>query len=498
MKAKQLQLFLAATVTTLALLQTTSAFMSPMPMMGGPGQMMNPYNPYGYHVKRKRRHRNIFQRLTGTGRRYKYKVRPNSMLSGMGGYGSPYGGFGGYGGMHGGYGAMHGGYGMSPIGGSYGMGIHHTSHIGGGLGMGMGMSPLGGIHHMGFSGLGKGIKNSVRTTSALAHACRSNDTNSLRHVNCPYMSQHDINYCITRASEPFLLALVRKCKGVFTGNPYQMAAYGVELILANKPMPFGSVITRNTCSMMGYYEKKLLLKSAILSRTKNSYAFVDYVLNTCRIPLSMTAKLQTISLMGGDMAIALRLQRASMYPANPHTHQRIVYNPSGRIVNLGHDGALSALTGRDMAMFGKIGRACSYLRPEHLTHPLFNPELMSEMNENCFRNLRPRIFWYLTSDMIKRFRWWRSATPSQIRMIPLGKPIQAVPFFLLGPHVYVNKLDRYHPCKGITKTQRISIQMEPRTAKAFYERCRASNATAIKASASIILSALLAYFVFVA
>lgn len=504
MITKQMKLLLTATAAILTLLKTASAYMSPMPMspmMGG--GMMNPMNPYGYHVARKRRHRNFFQRLTGTGRRYKYYVRPNSYMHGMPGspmmnpmgsasyHATSYG-------MHPmGMGGMHAV--TSPMGvGGMGASVTTVSVNGAVPGVGLGM---GGFHsHMspmiGMSGI-KDVHNTVRSASALSHACRSNNTNTLRHVSCPYMTQHDLHYCFTRASEPFLSALVRKCKGVFTSNPYQMAAYGVELILANKSMPFGSIFTRNTCLMMGAYEKKVLLKTAIMSRTQNSYAFVDHILNVCNIPLYMISRLQTVALISGDMSVAMRLQRAAMYPAHHHHVQQVVYVPSGRAIYLANGSALANLNGRDMTMFGKIGRVCSLLRPEHITHPLFNPELLSEMSENCFKHLKPRLFWYMTSDMIKRFRWWRSAKPEQIHWVPIGKPIQAVPFFLLGEHPYVNKLDRNHPCAGITKTHRISIQMEPKTARAFYERCRASSAMAIKASATLIISALLTYFVFV-
>lgn len=494
---KQMKLMLTASMAIVSVLNlhAVEAYMSPMMMspMGGPGAMLNPMNPYGYHVQRRRRHRNIFQRLTGTGRRYNYSIRPNSYMSGM-------------------YPRMGMGMGMaSPM----GMGMSSPMGIGGvrttTVGYSTGMSPMG-MGSVGMSSMGMGMpaatamamgggmknfRNAVRTDSALSHACRSNDTNSLRHVSCPYMNQRDLHYCFTRASDSFLSALVKKCKGVFTSNPYQLTAYGVEMILANKTMPFGSLVTRNTCLMLGSYEKKTLLKTAILARTPNSYAFVDHILNTCKVPLYLLANLQSVALVSGDMQVTMRLQRASMYPVSHHHVQRVFYAPSGRIINLRFDGALSVMSGRDMGMFGKIGKSCSMLRPEHITHPLFNPELLSEMSENCFRHLRPRLFWYMTSDMIKRFRWWKSAKPSQIHWIPIGKPIQAVPFFILGQHPYINKLDRSHPCAGITKTQRISIMMEPKTARAFFERCRASSAFAVKASASLLISALLAYLAFV-
>ena len=412
---------------------------------------------FGYHITPVHHHRNFLQRLTGTGRRHDYVLTPNLGMGGMNGR-------------------------MTTM--------TTTSRMMPGMGMGMGMG-------MGY-GMNQQMFNAARSSSSLSHACRSNDTNTLRQVNCPYMNPQDLHYCITRADEPFLNALVRKCKGVFTSNAYQMAAYGVELIVANKAMPFGSIITRNTCAMLGVYELELLIKTAILSRTQNSYAYVDYLISTCQIPAFVMSRMQTVALMTGDMPVAMRLQRASMFPVNKNYVQNIVYSPSGRIFNLVSDSALSNLTGRDMAMLGKIGRTCALLRAEHITHPLFNSELLSEMNENCFSHLNPNLFWYMNSDMIKRFRWWRSATPAQIRMIPIGKPIQAVPFFLLGSHYYINRLDRYHPCSGITSSQRISIQMEPKTARAFFERCRASNAVAIKISASVLISALLAYFVFVA
>ena len=458
---KHLKIVLAAAAFAIAYMQSTSAYMNPgMTPIG-----MNPMNPYGYHVARKRRHRNFFQRLTGTGRRYKYYVKPNSYMTGMNPmYRTP--------------GMM-----MNPVGTTTVM--NTTASYGMGTGMGIGNK------------MGMGMtRNGVRSTSALSHACRSDDTNSLRQVNCPYMSQHDLHYCFTRASDPFLTALVNKCKGIFTSNPYQMAAYGVELILANKSMPFGKIITRSTCKMLGSYELKTLLRTAIVSHTPDSYAFVDYILNTCHIPTYLLTKFQGISLMTGEMSVAMRLQHAAMYPVSHRHVQMVFFTPSGRAIDLSHDGALALMTGRDMAMFGKIGRGCSQLRPEHITHPLFNSELLSEMSENCFKHLSPRLFWYMTSDMIKRFRWWRSATPAQMRWIPLGKPMQAVPFFLLGQHAYVNKLDRHHPCAGITKTQRISVQMEPKTARAFYERCRASSAFAVKASLSVLISAMVGYFVF--
>lgn len=475
---KESKLLLVATAVLSAFLSTTAAYMNPMMTPMGPGGMLNPMNPYGYHVARRRRHRNIFQRITGTGRRYNYYIRPNSYMTGM----NP---------MYRGMGMTGPAHMMSPYGAAT-TAVHSTSFGVPGMGMTRTMTAsVGGMS------MPKDYRNSFRSSTALSHACRSDNTNSLRHVNCPYMTQHDLHYCFSKASDPFLTALVKKCKGVFTSNPYQMAAYGVEMILANKTMPFGKVITRNTCMMLGTYEKKLLLKTAIVSRTQNSYAFVDYILNTCHVPTFLLAQLQNAALMTGEMSVAMRLQRAAMYPANTHHVQKLIYVPSGRLINLNFDGALSYLTGRDMSQFGKIGRTCSHLRPEHITHPLFNAELLSEMNENCFRHLRPRLFWYMTSDMIKRFRWWRSATPAQLHWVPLGKPIQAVPFFLLGQHPYINKLDRNHPCAGITKSQRISIQMEPKTARAFYERCRASSAFAIKASVSLLISALITYFVFV-
>lgn len=483
---KHLKLFLATATILLAYMQTTLAYMSPMMSpMGGPG-MLNPMNPYGYHVARRRRHRNIFQRMTGTGRRYKYYIRPNSYMPGMGMYGGMANPMMGR--------SMMGPAMMSPVAATtavrtYGVGMP-------GLGVTRTFATTIGAPGLGIAAP-QTIKNAIRSTSALSHACRSNDSNSLRYVNCPYMSQHDLHYCFTRASDPFLTALVKKCKGVFTSNQYQMTAYGVEMILANKTMPFGKIITRNTCLMLGTYEKRTLLKTAIISRTPNSYAFVDHILNTCHVPTILLSNLQSLALMTGEMSVAMRLQRAAMFPSSIHHVQKVFYAPSGRIVNLNFDGALTLLTGRDMSMFGKIGRACSLLRPEHITFPMFNAELLSGMNENCFRHLRPRLFWYMTSDMIKRFRWWRSATPAQIHWIPLGKPIQAVPFFLLGQHPYINKLDRMHPCAGITKSQRISIQMEPKTARAFYERCRASSAFAIKASVTLLISALLAYFVII-
>lgn len=482
---KQYRLLLLASAALISVLQlqTVQAYMTPMV---GPAPMLNPNNPYGYHVQRKKRHRTLFQRVTGTGRRYKYKVKPNSSLSGMR---PPVMGMPGVG--------M--GVGMaSPMG--MGVGMASPMRMGIGMASPMGVPGMGSPLGMASAVIGGGItnlKNDIRTDSVLPRACRSNDINSLRQVSCPYMDQQDLHYCINRATDPFLSALVKKCKGFFTSNPFQLAAFGVELILANKAMPFGYLVTRNTCLMLGTYEKKTLLKTAIISRSTNSYAFVDHMLNTCHIPIHLIAGVQSLALVSGDLQVAMRLQRASMYPSNSNQEQKVFYAPSGRIINLNYDDALSKITGRDMSMFGAIGRGCSKLRPQHITHPLFNPELLSEMSENCFRHMRPRLFWYMTSDMIKRFRWWRSAKPSQIHWIPIGKPIQAVPYFLLGQHTYINKLDRSHPCAGITKTQKISIMMEPKTARAFYERCRASSAFAVKASASVLISAVFVYFVFV-
>lgn len=408
-------------------------------------------SPFGYHVERHHRHRNIFQKLTGTGRKYNYYVKPNSM------------------GMMGGMNPMMNPMMMMP---GVGQARSITMTTAPMMGMGMGTTML---------------------NSTLTQACRSNDTNALRYVNCPHMTPADLHFCINKSSEPFLASLVRKCKGTFTRNPYQMALHAVELILANKTMAFGSIITRNTCLMLGPYEKRLILKTAIIARTKNTFAFVDHILTTCYIPAVMTAGLQAVALMTGDTSTAVRLQRAAVYPVNRETVQRIINLPSGRMINLNFDGALATITGRDMSVLGKIGRVCRYLRPQHITHPLFSSELLSEMNENCFKHLNPRIFWYMTADMVKRFRWWRSATPAQMHWLPIGKPIQAVPFYDLGTHVYINPLDRYHPCKGITKSQRISIQMNPKLARAFYERCRASGATAVKASISLLVVAVIGY-----
>ena len=344
----------------------------------------------------------------------------------------------------------------------------------GGITMTTGTMPgmMPGMMKPGFTGTGANMMSST----TLAQACRARDTLTLRHVNCPYMSSFDVHKCINGANDPFVTALVRKCKGFFTKNPYQLTAYGMELILSNKPMAFGYLVTRSTCSMLGSYELGLLIKTAVLARTVNTYSFVDYILNTCHVPIAQLAVLQTKALMVGDLATATRLQRAATFPSYRTWNRtpNLVFLPSGRTISLRNNAALTAFNGRDMSAFGKIGRVCSYLRAEQLTHPLFPIELLSEMNENCFRHLRPKLFFYFTADMIKRFRWWRSATPKQIRFILPGPPIQSVPFYLLGMHNYINKLDRKHPCAGISKVQRMSIQMQPKLVRAFYDRCRAA------------------------
>jgi hypothetical protein len=411
-----------------------------MPVGGG----MSPYgmNGYGgYRVYRKRRHRNLFQRITGTGRRYKYYMRPGmpGMMPGMG-MGMPMGGI---------------------------AGMSSSMMIGS-----PGMISSGGMMTPGAYGTTKNMMSS----STLSQACRARDTLTLRHVNCPYMNSFDVHKCINGANDPFVTALVRKCKGFFTKNPYQLSAYGMELILSNKPMAFGYLVTRSTCSMLGSYELGLLIKTAVLAKTVNTFSFVDYILNTCHVPVGQLAWLQTKALMVGDLSTATRLQRAATFPSYRTWHQtpNIVYLPSGRSISLRNNAALTTFNGRDMSAFGRIGSVCAYLRAEQLTHPMFPIELLSEMNENCFRHLRPKVFFYFTADMIKRFRWWRSATPKQIRFILPGPPIQSVPMYLLGMHNYINKLDRKHPCAGISKVQRMSIQMNPKLVRAFYDRCRAA------------------------
>lgn len=463
--------------------------MGPMGGMGG----MSPYG--GYHVARRRRHRSLFQRMTGRGRRYKYYLRPNSYGMYGRGMASPYGMPNSYGmtsthmtpyGM--GSPGMVSPYGMGAATGYASMpgGFRSTSVT---MSTGMGMNPMNPMMNSmnpmmnSMTGL---MNNPYMSSSALAQACRSQDTLGLRTVQCAYMSPHDIHYCFAHAQDPMLAALVRKCKGAFTKNPYQMAAHAVELILANKPMAFGHLVSRGTCAMLGHFELNLMLKSAVLSRSPNTFAFVDYILSTCRVPTATLAAFQTQALMTGDVASSTRLQRAAMYPVNLDAAPRIIYLASGRVINLMHNSALAMLNGRDMANFGKIGHLCRNLRPQHLTNPLFSVELLGEMNENCFRNLRPRIFFFMSADMIKRFRWWRSATPHQIKMIPPGPPIQAVPFYQLGMHTYLNSQDHYHPCSGINKVQRISIQLNRKVARAFYDRCRASGAASLRVSVALL------------
>lgn len=449
----------------LQMLSTVYAFMPGMGMMNPmmPGMPMNPMmgmNPMGMQVYRKRRHRNWFQRMTGTGQRYNYYMRPGMGMM------SP----------------MMPGMGMSSM-------TMSTMHP---------MTPMmmGGTANVALkSGVGRSKRN-VMSSSTLAHACRARSTLALRYVNCPYMTAFDVNHCINSSTDAFVTALVKKCKGFFTKNPYQMAAYAMELILANKPMAFGYLVTQGTCSMMGRYELDLMLKTAVLARTANTFAFVDYILNTCNVSIGQLAWLQTQALMAGDLPTATRLQRAATFPTARQldSQPNLVYLPSGRVISLRNNAALTVLNGRDMSTFGKIGRLCSYLRAEHLTHPLFPIELLSEMNENCFHHLKPKLFFYFTADMIKRLRWWKLATPLQMRMILPGPPIQSVPFYLLGQHNYINKLDRKHPCAGISKIQRMSIQMQPKLARAFYERCRAaaSSASSIGLSTTAIVSLLLA------
>jgi hypothetical protein len=484
-----------------------SAFMMPSMGMGGGGMMpvgpngmpmagysnpMSPYspmNPSGYHIVKKRRHRGLLQRVFNVGPKYRYKVQPNYYRSGMYGTGMGMSMGMGMGGMPGmspmgmppmgmssmGMSPM----GMSPMGTSY---YHQSSY-------GMGPSSIYGSSYPANTYGSTGVYNPYGTVSALATACRSQDNNSLRSVNCGALIPNDLSLCFNIAIDPLLTGLVRKCKSVLTANRYQLAAHAVELILADKPMAFGHLVTRGTCGTLGPLELDLILKAAVMSRTVDTFSYVDYLLTTCRVPVPLIIKYQTKALLVGNTATAMRLQYAALYPAPVDQRPTTVYLPSGRIINLNLNNALAMLTGRDMAALGKVGKLCSWIRPEHLTNPLFPSDLLSEMNENCFSSLRPQIFFFFTNRMIRRLRWWRSATPLQLHSIMIGPPIQSVPFYLLGLHTYVNALDRLHPCAGISKIQRASIMMNKESARAYWERCRVNGA--FSARASVMLLALL-------
>ena len=149
---------------------------------------------------------------------------------------------------------------------------------------------------------------------------------------------------------------------------------------------------------------------------------------------------------------------------------------------------LAQLSPQQAGHFGLLSEGCMALTEAHLRQPGVSAEVVGSLPLECFRRIPPQAFSGLTAPMAARITWWSFVTRDQIRYVPTGEVIRAVPFDQLGRGRQRDREDREHPCWTITRDQLRSIKKSSQAYREYKRRCIRSAAAGNAASAGLMFS----------
>jgi hypothetical protein len=150
-----------------------------------------------------------------------------------------------------------------------------------------------------------------------------------------------------------------------------------------------------------------------------------------------------------------------------------------------HPGILAQITPCQARKFGLLSCGCMGLTDAHFRAPGVSSRVVARLPLNCFQKIPAGAFAGLNACMVARVRWWPFVTREQISYVPVGDPIRALPFDMLGMGRQKSAEDKMHPCWSITRDQLASIRKSTSARREYYRRCVKSSATAVRAAAPL-------------
>lgn len=150
---------------------------------------------------------------------------------------------------------------------------------------------------------------------------------------------------------------------------------------------------------------------------------------------------------------------------------------------------LTRITPKQARRFGLLSNGCLALNEAHFRQPGLSSDVVGNLPLRCFQQIPPPAFAGLSPRMIAKIRWWPFVSRDQIRYVPAGDAIRAVPFDQLGRGRQRDREDREHPCWTITKDQLRSIRKSPRANAEYKRRCvRSAAPVSATTSTSVVLA----------
>lgn len=135
--------------------------------------------------------------------------------------------------------------------------------------------------------------------------------------------------------------------------------------------------------------------------------------------------------------------------------------------------------------FGLLCDACMGLTEAHFKQPGVSSLVVANLPLSCFTKIPPQAFAGLNARMVSKIRWWPFVSRYQIKYLPAGDVIRALPFDQLGPGRQRDKEDRIHPCWTITHDQLRSIRKSSHVKREYDRRCVRSAAPTLNTSLTL-------------
>ncbi len=142
---------------------------------------------------------------------------------------------------------------------------------------------------------------------------------------------------------------------------------------------------------------------------------------------------------------------------------------------------LAQITPCQARKFGLLSCGCMGLTDAHFRAPGVSSRVVARLPLNCFQKIPPAAFGGMNACMVARIRWWPYVTREQVSYVPVGDPIRALPFDMLGMGRQKSKEDKMHPCWAITRDQLASIRKSKTARREYHRRCIKSAAGAARA-----------------
>lgn len=145
---------------------------------------------------------------------------------------------------------------------------------------------------------------------------------------------------------------------------------------------------------------------------------------------------------------------------------------------------LTRLTPAQARQFGLLSDGCMALNEMHFKQPGLASDTVGSLPLACFQKIPPPAFAGLNAQMTAKIHWWPFVSRDQIRFVPPGDPIRAVPFDQLGLGRQRDREDREHPCWTITPDQLRAIRKSSKALREYRRRCIRSAAPPTASSPS--------------